>query len=72
MTRFGVIRGSRICCAGLVWSKNCLAFGWSAAARRKAFSVGSVLSATKPSSWIGKSGSQRPRFHAEASQLAAT
>ena len=52
MTRSGVIRGSRICCAGLDWSKNCLVFGWSAA--RKAFSVGSVLSATKPSSWIGR------------------
>ena len=37
MTRFGVIRGSRICCAGSDWSKNCLAFGESGQTRPGGF-----------------------------------
>ncbi len=52
MTRFGAIRGSKICCAALGWnSNNCLAFVL-VAGNAEGFQRGQQIVRSQARSWI--------------------
>jgi hypothetical protein len=69
MTRFGVIRVSRICCTRSDWSKNCLAFG-SSAAGAEAFS-GRFKSAGFQRTLVGPFWTMNPPVKALTKELLA-